>query len=649
MSTSQISIIVCSLVLCCCQLGLGQINEDSLTQIIDSETKWFDKASAAIVLSKHYLGRDLTQVKEYASIAHDLVPLDDSLKIETLDLMAKYHYFKSELDSALYYFQEAKDVAKNIKSDRKEASLGLSIASVFIREAQYESAIQTLISSTDYFESVDDDVSAAKGYLNMATGHANLQNYDQAITYTKKALHVFQSKGIDQLTGVALPNLATHYLELGDTTQAITIFLEAEEFAQAKNNKRSLGITYNNLGDLYLTHEQYDRAKLYIKKSIVVKQELGILKGIDNSYNNLGLVYANTGDHHSAIINYKLALETADLSNKVAIYNNLKDSYKSLGKTGEAFEYANKALLMKDTVTNAQNAETFAEISAKYETAKKENEILQLESDNQRLEITKNRNKSALFGALGLLVAGGLLAFLYFKNQHRKQLITKQKHELEQTKLIEELKKKELDSIDRMIKGQEEERNRISADLHDSLGSKMAALKLFVDELDDGLSDKKNVNQVREIADHAYKEVRNMSHLLNSGVLTKRGLIPAIKNAASFIADTKKIDVEVIDLDMPSRIDNAKEIQLFRIAQELLTNVIKHAEASEVTIQLSSSNEEVCLNVEDNGKGMKNVTYDMIKGVGLESIEKRVNDMGGVCDIDSVAGKGTSVLIKIPI
>ena len=211
--------------------------------------------------------------------------------------------------------------------------------------------------------------------------------------------------------------------------------------------------------------------------------------------------------------------------------------------------------------------------------------------------------------------------------------------------MIEEMKQKELDSIDRMIRGQEDERNKISADLHDSLGSKMAALKLFVDELDDGSSSNKNIDQVREIADHAYKEVRNMSHILNSGVLVKKGLIPAIRKVSSFIGDTKNINIEVIDLDMPNRIDNAKEIQLFRITQELLTNVIKHADASEVTVQLAGDSDEVALSVEDNGRGVHNIR----KGVGLESIEKRVMDMGGIYEIDSAAGKGTSVMIKIPI
>jgi len=618
---------------------------DSLETILASEVADRDKALASLALSSYFLGRDLDRVPSYAKKAKELLPQPDSLKTLAIDQMARYYFFKSNLDSALYYFLEAQATAEQIKNPFLKASLGNSIASVYIRQSKYEDALKALVESADFFEATKDESNASKCYSNMSAAHAALGNYQQAIKYSKEALGIFRKNGLDQYVLITLPNLATQYLGLGDTTQAIEIFLEAEKFAIEKDNKRSLALTYNNLGDLYLTHEQFAKAQGYIEKSIAAKEELKLLKGIDNNYHNLGYVYAQQGQHTKALEFYNKALDFADPSNKVAIYDKINKSYQELGQLKNALIYADLSMALKDSLDQEINTEKFAEISAKYETAKKENEILKLESENQQLEVVKNRNRAGLIGAISLLSALGVMSFLFIKNQRRKALIAKQQHQLEQTQMIDELKRKELDSIDRMIKGQEEERNRISADLHDSLGSKMAALKLFVDELETDSSDTKNVSQVREIADHAYKEVRNMSHLLNSGVLTKRGLIPAIKNAASFIADTKNIDIDVIDLDIPSRIDNAKEIQLFRITQELLTNIIKHAKATEVTIQLAGDEDEVSLSVEDNGIGI----HDVKKGIGLENIEKRILDMGGVYDIDSAVGRGTSVMIKIPI
>ena len=618
---------------------------DSLESVLESETNNRERATAAINLSSYFLPRDLDKVPSYAQRASDLLTTPDSLKTIAIDQMARYYFFKSNLDSALYFFLEAQSTADQIDNSFLKASFGNSIASVYIRQSKYEDALKTLVESADYFEATNDESNASKCYSNMSAAHAALGNYEQAIKYSQEALDIFRKNGLDQYVLITLPNLATQHLESGDTTKATEIFLQAEELALEKENKRSLALTYNNLGDLYLTNQQFKKAQEYIEKSIAAKEELKLLKGIDNNYHNLGYVYAQQGLHVQAIDHYNRAVNFADPSNKVAIYDKMNKSYQEIGQIRKALTYANLSIALKDSLDKENNTQQFAEISAKYETAKKENEILKLESDNQRLEIIKNRNKAGLIGAALLLGALGLISLLYFKNQRRKQLIIKQKHELEQTRMIEEMKQKELDSIDRMIRGQEDERNKISADLHDSLGSKMAALKLFVDELDDGSSSNKNIDQVREIADHAYKEVRNMSHILNSGVLVKKGLIPAIRKVSSFIGDTKNINIEVIDLDMPNRIDNAKEIQLFRITQELLTNVIKHADASEVTVQLAGDSDEVALSVEDNGRGVHNIR----KGVGLESIEKRVMDMGGIYEIDSAAGKGTSVMIKIPI
>ena len=619
-------------------------NIDSLEAIVNADVADRDKAVAAITLSAYYLRRDLDKVPIYAQKANELLANPDSLKTIAIDQMARYYFFKSNLDSAIYFFLEAQNMADQIENPFLKASFGNSIASVYIRQSKYQEALSTLVESADYFEETQDESNASKCYSNMSAAHAALGDYQQAIKYSEEALAIFRKNDLDQYTLITLPNLATQHLKSGDTTRAIEIFLEAEALALEKENKRSLALTYNNLGDLYLSNEQYVRAQGYIEKSIAAKEELKLLKGIDNNYHNLGYVYAQQGQHVKAIDHYNKALDIADPSNKVAIYNKMKNSYLEIGQVRKALSYANLSIALNDSLIQENNTQQFAEISAKYETTKKENEILKLESDNHQLEVVKNRNRAGLIGAISLL--GGLLlvSFLYFKNQRRKQLITKQRHELEQTRMTEELKRKELDSIDRMIRVQEQERNKISADLHDSLGSKMAVLKLFVDELESDPSDMDNVNQVREIADHAYKEVRNMSHLLNAGVMVNRGLIPAIKKASSFIADTKSINIEVIDLDMPTRIDNAKEIQLFRITQELLTNIVKHAEAKEVLIQLSGDDDEISLSIEDDGRGME----DIQKGIGLENIERRVHEMGGVYDIDSVLGKGTSILIKVP-
>ena len=114
---------------------------------------------------------------------------------------------------------------------------------------------------------------------------------------------------------------------------------------------------------------------------------------------------------------------------------------------------------------------------------------------------------------------------------------------------------------------------------------------------------------------------------------------------SDIIAHSKNLTINVIDLDTPNRLENIKEIQIFRIIQELLTNIVKHANASEATIQLAGHGDTLSITVEDNGRGFTNNNA----GIGLTNIAKRVTEIKGSYEIDSVLGQGTSVIINVPI
>lgn len=626
-------------------IALGQ-DIDSLESVFYSESNDRERAKTGLLISSQYLRTNLDKAYEFAVRSNELISDGDSIKIEALDLIAKYHYFKSELDSAKYYFEKAQGITNDLSDEKKSAALGLSIASILIRQADFESALQELIKSTDYFESIGDDVGAAKGYSNMSSAHAQLNNYPEAIRYSRKSLDIFKENDLDQFVILTMPNLATQLVANGDTTEAIAVFEEVEKLAIEQNSLRSLGIVYNNLGDLYLSRGELMEAKNYIEKSINSKKTLGLQKGLDNNYHNLGYIFAEQGNHQKAIILFNQALNLADASAKVEILKKLVSSNEALGKSNVALSFAQEALLLQDSIKRKQNAQEFADLSTKYETAKKENQILKLESDNANLEIIKNKNRTYLFGSLSLLVGLGLVSLLYNKNQRKKQLIRDQQNALAQQKLLDDLQRKESEALDRIVQGQNEERQKISADLHDSLGSKLAALKLFVDELDDQTyGSSEHLNRVRDVADNAYKEVRSISHLLNSGVLVDQGLIPAIKEMSAFISETKGIHIDVIDIDTPERLENRIEIQIFRIIQELLTNIVKHANANKVLIQLTTVENNLNVTMEDNGSGFAEFTA----GFGLQNVARRITELNGSQNIQSDLGKGTSIEFSIPL
>ena len=261
-----------------------------------------------------------------------------------------------------------------------------------------------------------------------------------------------------------------------------------------------------------------------------------------------------------------------------------------------------------------------------------------------------------LINSIYLIIVLGILLFvtaLFLKNSRKKRLIAVQEKEIETQKNLNLLKEQEIGIINAMIEGQEKERQLVAEDLHDNLGSALATLKLHIENLKLGLS-KKKVNKeqlfakTEELIEEAYQKVRSIAHAKSSGVIANEGLLVAIQLMAEKVSAANSIDIEVIHYGLEKSIDNSLEISLFRIIQELTTNIIKHSNADHATINISQDEEGITLLVEDNGIGMNTSKIKLSQGMGLHSIETRVEHLNGEFTIDSTPTKGTTVIVQIP-
>ena len=249
---------------------------------------------------------------------------------------------------------------------------------------------------------------------------------------------------------------------------------------------------------------------------------------------------------------------------------------------------------------------------------------------------------------------GSIIAFLINRNTKRKQRIAEQQREIEIQKTEKILKEQEITSINAMIEGQEKERQRVASDLHDSVGATLAAAKLQFDHIsknkDKALEMDELFEKTKILLDDAYSEVRSMAHIKNSGVIAKNGLLPAIKKLTDNVSINGNLEVALQDFGLENRLDNSLEITIFRIIQELITNIVKHANATEASINITQHESLLSIIVEDNGKGFNISEFiNSTNGMGLSSIERRVEHLEGTMEVDSFPGKGTSVLIDIPL
>ena len=616
---------------------------DSLKLQLETEISAEEKAKTQLNIARQLERIDLKEGKRYALKALEFNQ-NDSLSAETYNQLGRFYFFTSKLDSATQQFQEAISILKKTEDDKRIAIINISLGAIQLRQGKFNETVETLTESAKYFEATKDSLNASKCYSNIATAFAELEIFPQAISYSEKALGIFRNLKQTQFELITLPNLATMYYKNGDTIKSISYNAEAEALAKQINNIRSLSLIYNNLGEIYLD-SNLDKAEDYLKQTLALKNELNLQDGVEYAQNNLGVIALKKQNYPKAIP----YLETASTKLKGKMlatnYENLKDAYKASGQTSKALEYAEKSQQLKDSVLNAENQKAFVEIEAKYEAEKKELEILNLKNANLETDIKRRKNRNFLIGALGLLGATLIIGFLMLKNSRRKRTIAEQRQALESEKVETLLKDQELIGLDAMLEGQEKERQKIAQDIHDNLGGKLSTLKLYLEDIEN--SNPEAFNKINPLLEDTYDDVRNIAHDKQSSALIDKGLIPAVQLVANRIKGSKKLDIEVNNIDFHSRIQNFKELQLFRIIQELLTNTIKHAKAKQVNIQFSEDDNQLNLVYEDDGKGFNANTTK--RGLGLQNIAHRVEKVGGRFSLDTSKGNGTTVIVNVPL
>lgn len=395
------------------------------------------------------------------------------------------------------------------------------------------------------------------------------------------------------------------------------------------------------------TLKKYDLAEASHKMAIARIKDQPYLKYIKfRSLIRLSEIYRSKKKSKIALNLVDSAAKYVDLSDttKYSYYVNLYKSknYDALGENKEAYQTLKEAYRLKVFLDYDSNNKDISRLNAKYQTAEKENQILVEQKK-------KEQNRNIAVGLAGLLIFGSLIFFLIQKNTSKKRKLAEQQEQIQIQKVATLLKEQELASIDAMIEGQEKERQKVANELHDDLGSLMATVKLHFDNVKVDKKDQALTN-AQKLLDEAYQKIRGMAHSKNSGVMASQGLLPAVEKMAKTINETSALEVTVEDFGLGERMENSLELTIFRIIQELTANIIKHSGADKANIQFTQHEENLNIIVEDNGKGFDMSVIQRNKnGMGLGTIEKRIEHLEGSFTVDSVLGKGTSILIDIPV
>ena len=214
-----------------------------------------------------------------------------------------------------------------------------------------------------------------------------------------------------------------------------------------------------------------------------------------------------------------------------------------------------------------------------------------------------------------------------------------------------EIRKQQELSSKAVMAAEENERQRIAKDLHDGVGQMMSAAKMnlsaFESEINFAGEQKRSFEKVIQLVDESCREVRNVSHIMMPNALMKNELSAAIREFVDKL-DKKSLQVQVYTEGLDQYVDANTKLVLYRVLQECVTNVIKHAAATTLDISVIRSTDGIDAMVEDNGKGFDTINKNSFEGIGLKNIRTRVEYLKGTVDIDSIPEQGTVIAIHIP-
>ncbi|WP_109298893.1 sensor histidine kinase [Aquimarina sp. AU474] len=545
----------------------------------------------------------------------------DTSKISLYDKATWLYYYadyQSDLDNHHIAYEaiiEAKKTFSDLKKESDVADCNILLISILSHQNNLEKNYQEIVSElTTYAKKQNDSTALRTIYHRLAVQQLNLNNARESIKYFRKNI----------------------------------------EIAIRQKDCVRVGYNYSNIGIVHQTVDprDLDSALYYTKKAVPILKKYNDHQSLAYNYNNQAQQYKSLKKYELAIQYYRKAdsvpLKHNRAKSKKIFYENISDLYQKTKDYKNAAIYLDKLNKLKDSINDTQQNTDIAGIKEKYDNEK-------LRADNLEIDAKRRQNRNFMIGSLVLLLFGGITAFLINKNAKRKQRIAEQEREIEIQKTEKLLKEQELTAIDAMIVGQEKERQRLANDLHDNLGSTLATVKLHFQHLQNNRNNPKieNIEELytntNELLDEAYQKVRTIAHEKNSGVMANQGLLPAIKNLAKKVSNGNNLKIEVQGYGLEERLDNTIEISIFRMVQELVTNIIKHAQANEVHISLTNHDSLLNIIIEDNGEGFDAKILPEKDGMGLATIEKRIEHLEGTFEIDSTPRKGTNIIINIPI
>ncbi|UMB53233.1 sensor histidine kinase [Lutibacter sp. A64] len=606
-------------------------------------------------------------------------PISDSIRVKAYGDLSWY-YGNISIDSAFYYGELALKLSKKTNNLTGEAQAYNDLGILHYKLSNFDKSIALYKNSLKLREQLKDSLGLASLYNKMGISYQRIFKMDSAIYYNTKALNIYEKaeniryvaliknnnaniyfnlkqyqKALNEHLEVAkirtqikdqfgltysYTNIGNAYLFLSDTIKSLEYYKKGIEVAENNNYEPELSALYNNYGGILKAQNKYSQAITMFNKSLKLRKKLNDSYGISSVSLNIGDLYLLTGNINNAEKKFREGFSLANKTNanelKMSSYKSLLYLFAHKKNTDSVIYYQKMYALMQDSIFNSRVTKEITEIQEKYETEKKEKEIAKQKEEllKNELEI-KNKNLTAILLGSGLLVFTIISFGLYKRQQHKKR------------EYKNKLALKEAQTYNKL----QDQRLRISRDLHDNIGSQLTFIISSIDNLK-FLSDptnKKLLNKLSEINNFAsttISQLRDTIWAMNTNEISFDNLQGRI---LTFIEKAKSATNNSIHFNINIKVtsklsfSSVKGINIFRVIQEAINNSIKYAEASEIKLQILENDTNINFEINDNGNGFDINNIQL--GNGLENMERRIKEINGLITINSQPNSGTSILI----
>ncbi|GAA4278307.1 ATP-binding protein [Aquimarina mytili] len=599
-----------------------------------------------------------TNPDSIADVVHSIIKKNKGVNITTKGYGILSHYYdnKGVLDSASFYCEKVIEKLKDSKDSlylSRVTSAYRVLGSINENQGVRTEALNYYLQGLSIAEEINDQEAVITHKNGIANIYLENEEYDKAQKIYEENLANYKGDNV-AVTYNTYINLGIIAYEKEKTNESISHYQKALAICNDIKNYRCISKLYLNIGAAYNVETHFDKKVENYRKAIKIAEENSIEDLALLVTYNLGVLYSDKEKYNFAIDYFDKALKKAKQQSNYHveqyIYEELDMLYYDKKDYKKAYEYQEKTRKVIEKVDSIQKDAVYEDLKVKYETSEKENEILalrqeQLIKDNQIA--SQNIIKwSILIGFAIFLIPIGFLLNTYYQRMITQRKLNNKLIEVNQQKISGLIKDQELKLVRASIEGQDKERKRIAQQLHDSVGGNLSSIKLQLDNMQKG---KTSYEKVIYQIDDTYDLVREISHNLIPQKFSQNPFTALVKEYLKNVQSSSDLTIifNPYPEDKLNQIQQEVQVELFNMIQELLTNVLKHAKAADVAIQLDHLSDEVKLIFEDNGIGfnMNKNTF----GIGLKNIKNRLKDFKGKLYIDSKVGRGTVINIDIPL